>query len=674
MSKGAGYGAGGPDQTTKQLQERLQQLGFHVPSDGQFGPQTEMAVKAFQQRYGLDPSGGVDAATVELLQAPPDQTLAQVRAAKAAVSKAASAAARKTATAKARATSTARTARVRRAAQAGSGGRSGASTRVRGVAPGTSTAVPGVGHLGAGMLNQGTGMQGKAVPAVSNLQAALTQAGYKLTKDGRFGPQTEAAVKQLQKDHGLTADGIVGPATKALLVGLGSSAGTTKTISRTQAQAQKPLPGEVATLRTQAPHPRHSSRTAGSRMQLKGPPSKPKKLKYSVDDVPDPDLEEGTWTGGNKTANTSTVAFGVGGEPSMSIKDFRSEGEPLADLPVWDREQKLANRPSYVIPDSRDFEPAPGIPRVPGDTMIDDQRERYDQVQGALNEAVAARRAARDGRTFARAYARERLLRAQLQEAESYKEALHPRGRGGKWVDVLAKLKALPVNKPGEIHRGVTAMRLSTGHYAAGTAGGGFHIHDEDPERVAKAIQGHLDQEAERRAHGERAVTGLSTEAAQHFTRDWALRGDPEGLPERHEMYHQVYSEDPKGFVRDVFSQQMTPASRAEAERALGAAKEREQLNRDRAATEVEKQKRRPIIQQMEAGRTRQAEVAEIMRKSRGAQAELERYTAVLHHPAHGTHELPVTAATPEGAQIAAELLGLGTVQSLKPSRRRKRR
>ena len=89
MSKGAGYGAGGPDQTTKQLQERLKQLGFNVPTDGKFGPQTEIAVKAFQSRYGLQSSGGVDAATVEVMQNPPDQTLAQVRAANANASAAA---------------------------------------------------------------------------------------------------------------------------------------------------------------------------------------------------------------------------------------------------------------------------------------------------------------------------------------------------------------------------------------------------------------------------------------------------------------------------------------------------------------------------------------------------------------------------------------------------------
>ena len=44
--------------------------------------------------------------------------------------------------------------------------------------------------------------------AVSRLQSAL-----KLSTDGQFGPETEAAVRRLQARHGLSVDGVVGPAT-----------------------------------------------------------------------------------------------------------------------------------------------------------------------------------------------------------------------------------------------------------------------------------------------------------------------------------------------------------------------------------------------------------------------------------------------------------------------------
>ena len=58
---------------------------------------------------------------------------------------------------------------------------------------------------------------GDSGTAVVELQNKLRSLGAKIGADGKFGPQTEAAVKDFQTEKGLTVDGIVGPKTwKAL--------------------------------------------------------------------------------------------------------------------------------------------------------------------------------------------------------------------------------------------------------------------------------------------------------------------------------------------------------------------------------------------------------------------------------------------------------------------------
>lgn len=52
-----------------------------------------------------------------------------------------------------------------------------------------------------------------------DIQRALRQAGYYSGAiDGVFGPLTEKAVKNFQRDHGLKVDGITGPVTRRALV------------------------------------------------------------------------------------------------------------------------------------------------------------------------------------------------------------------------------------------------------------------------------------------------------------------------------------------------------------------------------------------------------------------------------------------------------------------------
>ena len=436
---GDGTGASGPDTTTAQLQQRLKQLGFNVPQNGQYDAATAAAVASFQTRYGLDPHGGIDAATMALLQNPPPQTLAQTQKALGLTAKG---------TAKS-AASTSLSAKQRTAAN-----------KAR-ITPAS---------LGSGTLKSGQSGQ-----EVSTLQKALVQAGYTAPQDGKFGTGTETAVQTLQAHHGLPVTGVADAATKALLVGLDWSHTSSKTKASSASNAVALLPGEVATLRTAQPKARHGSRTAGSRMKLKPPAKAPTTLKYHAEheEIAVPKikrLQEGTWIGGNGTDNTSTVAFGTGGQPSMSIKDGR-DTTPLADQPVWTRTGVLVSPPDTTIQDGR--APAPPTPSSGADLAIPDGR-RFDQIMTMLNEAMQARKAAATGDEFTRALARERVLRERLSEAGLWTEGLHPRGRGGKWIGRLGGSDA-PKTGPrhAEIAKAVEALK--PGEYLQSYRGGNPH-------------------------------------------------------------------------------------------------------------------------------------------------------------------------------------------------------
>ncbi len=69
---------------------------------------------------------------------------------------------------------------------------------------------------------------GDSGSGVKQIQTALVAKGYKVSVDGKFGAQTQKAVKAFQAKVGIKQDGIVGPATWSRLKS--STGGTTTTV------------------------------------------------------------------------------------------------------------------------------------------------------------------------------------------------------------------------------------------------------------------------------------------------------------------------------------------------------------------------------------------------------------------------------------------------------------
>jgi peptidoglycan hydrolase-like protein with peptidoglycan-binding domain len=145
------------------------QRALHLPVDGEFGPETEAAVRTLQARHGVAVDGVVGPATWALIGAHNAATLTPPASALSAA-----------------------------AAQ---------QPNVDAVAADTGL-TPGSGGTAGGAAGPIIG----GATAVDWLQRALH-----LPVDGEFGPETEAAVRTLQARHGVAVDGVVGPATWALI-------------------------------------------------------------------------------------------------------------------------------------------------------------------------------------------------------------------------------------------------------------------------------------------------------------------------------------------------------------------------------------------------------------------------------------------------------------------------
>lgn len=79
--------------------------------------------------------------------------------------------------------------------------------------------------------------EGSKGSKVRGAQELMNRLGGDLKTDGRFGPKTQEAVKNLQREHGLKEDGIIGPETLKVLNGKGKP-GDPKAGPKTEPKAE----------------------------------------------------------------------------------------------------------------------------------------------------------------------------------------------------------------------------------------------------------------------------------------------------------------------------------------------------------------------------------------------------------------------------------------------------
>jgi peptidoglycan hydrolase-like protein with peptidoglycan-binding domain len=220
-------GQGETGDRVRQLQERLNQLGFKLAVDGQFGPKTLAAVKAYQKANGLKVDGLVGPLTTGALRAKVQKGLAKGRATKTAKT-AKKTTTRKSTTVKPSTTSKSTTVKPSTAAKPGTAkSTTSKSTTVKpstAAKPKSATVKPGTKAIPASAAGKTLMTPGSHGAAVSAAQRKLNAAGIKIPVTGVYDAGTAAAVRAFQQSHTdaqgnpLKVDGVIGPKTWPALV------------------------------------------------------------------------------------------------------------------------------------------------------------------------------------------------------------------------------------------------------------------------------------------------------------------------------------------------------------------------------------------------------------------------------------------------------------------------
>lgn len=253
IKKGDGM-EGQEDQRVRQLQNRLASLGYAVGADGRFGPKTDEAVKRFQADHDLPTTGEIDPRTTDALRTAQPRAGATPAAggaagaagpeAEASPPKAAGAYGAKYNDPAAVAKQNAELAGDSDLERGGTQNAAGQDVnskgeviekgRTKAKAGAAASRRSGTGSKGTAAerrarakaakngdtLTKGRGMGATADRQVRAMQELLDAIGGNLGEggvDGRFGPDTQRALKRFQRRMGLNPDGIFGKQTRAAL-------------------------------------------------------------------------------------------------------------------------------------------------------------------------------------------------------------------------------------------------------------------------------------------------------------------------------------------------------------------------------------------------------------------------------------------------------------------------